>query len=234
MIWFVLRAVLVDVGGTLWPDVWPEGSDDDFERVARLRHAVPSMADSDALALVRALAMPHPVTERQETASMIATALRGLNLRTDVPVSVVAAAMCLPARGRVALFPGAQDLVRGLAQRDLRVVIVSNVVWRDAASQRRDFEELGLSEYVSAYVTSLDVGWRKPHDAFFDAALAASGVPAEQCAMVGDHEANDIVPAHARGMFTLRVAIEQPPPEVSVADHVCESLAEVTRLLGAS
>jgi FMN phosphatase YigB (HAD superfamily) len=52
--------------------------------------------------------------------------------------------------------------------------------------------------------------------------------------MVGDDEANDIVPAHARGMFTLRVAIEQPPPEVSVADHICESLAEVTRLLGAS
>jgi hypothetical protein len=46
----MLRAVLIDVGGTLWPDAWPDGSDDDLERVARLRHAVPSMADSERIA----------------------------------------------------------------------------------------------------------------------------------------------------------------------------------------
>jgi len=142
----------------------------------------------------------------------------------------------LVAQNRKYLNPAAHEVPRfeRIWQHGSDGIVVSVVVWRDAASQRRDFEELGLSEYVSAYVTSLDVGWRKPHDAFFDAALAASGVPAEECAMVGDHEANDIVPAHARGMLTLQVSIEQPPPEVSVADHICESLAEVARLLGAS
>jgi FMN phosphatase YigB (HAD superfamily) len=231
---FVLRTVLIDVGGTLWPDVWPGRPDDDSERVARLCHAAPSVGESDALALVRSLATPHPTTQRQETASMIASALRGLDLRVDLPASVVAAAMCLPPRGRVTLFPGAEDLLRGLAQRDRRVVIVSNVVWRDAASYRRAFEELGVAQYVSAYVTSLDVGWRKPHHAFFDAALAVSGVSPRECAMVGDDEVNDIVPAHARGMVTLRIAIEQPLPDESVADHICGSLSEVRRLLDAS
>jgi hypothetical protein len=126
----MLRAVLLDLGGTLWP----EGSDDDAERVARLRTAVPSIREGDALGLVRALATSHPVTDRQQTASMVATALRDLNLRTDVPVSVVAA-RCACQHGAGSLsFRGPPDLVRGLAQRDLRVVIVSNVVWRDAAS----------------------------------------------------------------------------------------------------
>jgi FMN phosphatase YigB (HAD superfamily) len=143
--------------------------------------------------------------------------------------------MCLPARGRVTLFPGAHELLRrGIAQCDLRVVIVSNVVWRDAASYRRDFEELDLSDYVFAFVTSLDVGWRIPHSAFFEAAVAASRVLAGECAMVGDNGANDIVPAHARGMLTIRVGIDKPPPEGSVADHTCASLAEVTRLLRTS
>jgi FMN phosphatase YigB (HAD superfamily) len=231
MIWSVLQAVLLDVGGTLWPDVWPEHPTDDLERVARLRDATSSLSESDAFALVRALVTPHRATERQETTSLIASTLRRLNLRTDVPVLAVASAMCLPARGRVTLFPGAGDILCRLAERGPRVVIASNVVWRDAASLRRDFQELDLDDCVSAYVTSLDVGWRKPHRAFFDAALAAANVEARDCVMVGDHEANDVEPAHARGMMTVRVAIEQPPPEATVADHVCESLAEVTRLL---
>jgi hypothetical protein len=107
MIWSVLRAVLLDVGGTLWPDVWPEHPTDDVERVARLRDAISWLSEFEAFALVRALAMPHRATERQETTSLIASALRRLNLRTDVPVLAVASAMCLPARGMVTLFPGA-------------------------------------------------------------------------------------------------------------------------------
>jgi FMN phosphatase YigB (HAD superfamily) len=51
--------------------------------------------------------------------------------------------------------------------------------------------------------------------------------------MVGDDEVNDIVPAHSRGMLTLRVFIERRSPEDTVADHTCASLAEVTRLLNA-
>jgi putative hydrolase of the HAD superfamily len=80
-------------------------------------------------------------------------------------------------------------------------------------------------------VSSLEVGWRKPHDAFFDAALVAARCPAHRCAMVGDSEANDIEPAHERGMFTIRVAIEEPPSATTVADRVCTSLPEVASVL---
>src|SRR2546422_502214 len=83
-------------------------------------------------------------------------------------------------------------------------------------ARRRDFEDWELSDSVAAYVPSLDVGWRKPHPAFFDAAAVAAGHPPDQCAMVGDSEANDIVPAHERGMRTVRVAIEEPLPSTSV------------------
>ena len=123
------------------------------------------------------------------------------------------------------------ELLAGLSDRGVRVVVVTNVLWRDGDAQRRDFGDLGLSEYVHAYVSSADVGWRKPHPAFFEVALSAAGSPAGGCAMVGDSESNDIAPAHALGMFTVRVAIEEPRPSVSAADEVCGSLGEVARVL---
>jgi FMN phosphatase YigB (HAD superfamily) len=49
--------------------------------------------------------------------------------------------------------------------------------------------------------------------------------------MVGDSEPNDIEPAHALGMLTIRVAIEESLPSASVADYVCGSLSEVARVL---
>ena len=139
--------------------------------------------------------------------------------------------MCLPALGRVEPFAGAKHLLAGVSSRGVAVVVVSNVMWRDAEAHRRDFDDLGLSEYVSGYVSSLDVGWRKPHPSFFESAVGVAGCSASECAMVGDSERNDIAPAHARGMFTVLVAIEGPPPETTVADHVARSLDEVREVL---
>lgn len=138
--------------------------------------------------------------------------------------------MCLPAAGRVDLLPGARELLSGLAAQ-ARVVIVSNTLWRRREALRSDFAQLGVAEYVSEYVMSIDVGWRKPHHRIFDAALAAGGAPPEQCILIGDSETNDIQPAHSRGIRTVRVAIEVPNPESSAAANVCASLEEVTDLL---
>ena len=139
--------------------------------------------------------------------------------------------MSLPARGRVQPFPGARQLLTGLAGRGIRVIIASNVLWRDGLAHRQDFEDFGLADFVTAYVSSVDVGWRKPHPNFFEAALSAAEQPAHQCAMVGDSETNDIRPAHTLGMLTVRVAIEEPMPAQSVATHVCGSLGQVAELL---
>jgi FMN phosphatase YigB (HAD superfamily) len=66
---------------------------------------------------------------------------------------------------------------------------------------------------------------------FFEHALARAGCPAQDCVMVGDSEANDIAPSHARGMVTIGVYIEEPRPATTVADHLCGSLSEVAQQL---
>jgi HAD superfamily hydrolase (TIGR01509 family) len=227
-----MRTLLIDVGGTLWPNTWTPEQGDDEERVDRLRTAVPALNDAEAAKLVGILsAADHPAGDRQQGDALIAEAIGIVRPGAAVAAQAVRTAMCLPAPGRVEPFPGARELLAGLATRGIRVVVVTNVLWRDGDAQRRDFDDLGLSEYVHAYVSSADVGWRKPHPAFFQVALTAAGCSAGQCVMVGDSEPNDIEPAHALGMLTIRVAIEESLPSASVADYVCGSLSEVARVL---
>jgi HAD superfamily hydrolase (TIGR01509 family) len=148
----------------------------------------------------------------------------------DLVAEEVIDAMCLPAAGRVELFPGAHRLLSEVA-RYARVVIVSNTMWRGRRAVQQDFEQFGLAGQVSDYVMSIDVGWRKPDHRFFAAALTAGGTPADQCVIVGDSEANDIEPARILGMSTIRVAIEVPRPSMTAADHICTSLDDVADVL---
>lgn len=162
---------------------------------------------------------------------LVVDAIATVKPAATLTTAAVSTAMCLPAEGRVRPFGGAENLLAGLARRGLRVVIVSNVMWRNAEAHRRDFDAFGLSRFVDCYVSSLDAGWRKPHPAFFEVALARTGCPAQDCVMVGDSEANDTAPARALGMVTIMVAIEAPPPATTAAEYLCGSLSEAAELL---
>ena len=221
----------MDVGGTLWPNTWPSRAGDREERVARLCELVPTLPELLATDLVDTLSgVEHPTSLLQQTVALIEQAVRRCLIGADVPAEAVIDAMCLPALGRAEPFPGTHELLSGLAQR-ARVVVVSNTLWRRRQALRRDFEQFGLGGYVTDYVMSLDVGWRKPGRRFFGSALAAAGATARQCVMVGDSEANDIEPALALGMAAVRVAIEEPRPAWSAAPNVCTSLEQVAEIL---
>ena len=224
--------VFIDVGGTLWPDTWPSVPADRDQRIARLAQLAPRLEASVRADVVDALStVVHPRTQRQETIPIVVQTIQRFGVGHAVRVDSVIDAMCLPAHGRVELFPGAVELLTGLVQQSRPVILVSNVVWRRAEAQRRDFADFGLADCIAGHLTSLDVGWRKPHTRFFDAALKLGEVPARDCIMIGDSEANDIEPARARGMRAIRVAIESPPPTVTSTDHVARSLADVASIV---
>ena len=195
-----VRAAFVDVGGTLWPDAWPRPDGDGEEQVRRLGARVRGLPQGSAIELVDLLSqVTHPASGTQLTDHLVEGALRSCGLAELVPVEAVIEAMCLPAAGRVDLFPGARRLLRGLASR-ARVVIVTNTLWRRREALQRDFAPLGVAEHITDYVTSIDVGWRKPHPRVYDAALRAGGAAPESCILIGDPEINDIEPARSRGM----------------------------------
>jgi FMN phosphatase YigB (HAD superfamily) len=234
----VVEAVLLDVGGTLWPDRWTQGPTERAEKAARLRDLETGLDTGLATRMVEeieeaceAVADGGPQTTTETIAGIVSR--HGLDGRGLDPVAVCRA-LSLPFLGRLPLLNGAAALVRTLGADGLALTVVSNTVFRDANCYWRDFADVGLDGFLSGVVTSLDVGWRKPHPAIFTAALAVTGVSPTRAAIVGNSESCDIVPGLELGMTAVRVAIEEPPPVFSSADAVAISLEDVPAILRAS
>ncbi len=122
-------------------------------------------------------------------------------------------------------------MLQSIKKLDLGCVAVSNTAWRDSDDYRNDFADMGIAEFFDTIISSVDVGFRKPHRAMFEAALAAAHCPAQQCIMIGNSEEKDIQPALALGMRTIRVAIENTKPAASQAHVVVDSLYQAAAVL---
>jgi FMN phosphatase YigB (HAD superfamily) len=227
----MLRAALVDVGGTLWPDAWPR---DVWASMAR-RELVErfGMSDTELERLLTELDRRDPAIGmplRQDTISLIADALRASALHHLDPQEVLVA-LDIPAASVTRPFEGAGSFLRGLNELRLRVVIVSNTFFRTEQGMRRDFDELGMGTSIDGIVSSADAGVRKPNPEMFRRALVLANSSADKTVMIGDSEEKDILPAKALGMKTIRVAIEGGSPASSQADAVAYGLEDASRLL---
>ncbi len=227
----MLRAALVDVGGTLWPDR-ATASPPPGDAVRRLAAVLPG-AGPGLLERLRA-ALEDAATGFsgdlvQDTDRLVLEVAGRLGLPlTAAEAAAVRGAMNAPAAGLVELFEGADRLLRSLRALGLRTVIVSNAYWRDAETYRCDLEALGVLSLIDGIVSSVDVGRRKPHPAMFLAALAPAGCAAGECVMIGNIEEKDVLPALSLGMRAIRVAPGASQPPVSAAH------ASVTSLDGAA
>jgi HAD superfamily hydrolase (TIGR01458 family) len=79
----------------------------------------------------------------------------------------------------------------------------------------------------------------KPEKAYFDAALAMLGVPADRAAMIGDDIVNDVLGAQAAGMTGILVRTGKyregdEQRDDGQPDHVVESFASVPGFLGSA
>lgn len=213
-----LRAVLFDVGGTLLDETLVR-SEAELEamRLERLRTAFGGDRPwFGALARRSFEAEEHDgVPYRQATREVVRRFIQGLGYElSDEGAELVRAARCLPSIYAEAPRPGAYEALRHAKRRGLRVALVTNVLWRTAADSRADWEARGLGDRIDAIVTSIDVGWRKPHPAIFKRALAALRVGASEAVMVGNSRAADVAPAKRLGIRAVLVRSR----EASVGD----------------
>jgi FMN phosphatase YigB (HAD superfamily) len=209
------RALLVDAGGTLFPDAPPEAPELREARVRRLEAVLPELGHGGAARLL------------DELQAMMRARSTDLEQRTDADVAAVlaAAAPGLAARAtdvRRALgrptghehppFSGHRGLLLAAGELGLRRVLVSNTGWLSDDDWREwRLAALGLTGLLEGIVTSYSLGRRKPDRAMFDRATAIAGCPPEACVFIGDREDKDVVPAMALGMTAVRVAIQHPP-----------------------
>lgn len=203
-----LRAVLFDVGGTLLSeDTYLIGEAWDARRVARLREAF----GADRAWFAEVVRLPEDdghegVPHRQATRAAIGAflAARGVKV-SEEEVERVRAACCVPSTEAERPREGALEALRWCRAHGLKVALVTNVLWRSAADSLVDWTQRGVADCIDAIVTSLDVGWRKPHSAMFERALGDVAVRAEQAVMVGNSPDADIAPAKRLGMRAVLV-----------------------------
>jgi putative hydrolase of the HAD superfamily len=227
--------VILDVGGTLWPDHWwPITPADYEERVARVQAAVDCDLDT-ARRLTECLeqeaeTLPGKLTQDSDELVRRGAAAAGLRVG-EAQIAALRTAMAIGAAGRVEPFANARELLATIKALGLQCAVLSNGAWRDRAGYERDLSDLGLLRFVDSVLTSTSVGLRKPNPGAFGAALGSIRVLPAEAVMIGNSEAFDVEPAISLGMRAIRVAIEEPRPAISRAHAIACSLHEVAEIL---
>ncbi|AMV37494.1 HAD-IA family hydrolase [Planctomyces sp. SH-PL62] len=97
-------------------------------------------------------------------------------------------------------FPDAAPAVEAIREAGMKVCIGSNF---DSRLHKVVAGLPELADAVEVIVVSSEVGYRKPHAAFFEAVCGRLGLPADRVLSVGDDLENDIQGAHRAGLAAL-------------------------------
>lgn len=129
-------------------------------------------------------------------------------------------------------YPAAADVLERLSHK-YRLGVIANQL--PGAAER--LERFGLGSHISLIVSSAEFGAEKPDPSIFIAALSAAECEPGRTVMVGDRPDNDIKPARALGMMTVRVRSGQfryfePAGEEYAPDAVIDDIAELPELFG--
>ena len=124
--------------------------------------------------------------------------------------------------------PGIRDLVAALAGR-YRLAVVSNT--NQAGLVQGHLAAMGIDRYLDAVVTSIEVGWRKPHPAIYAAALTRLQISPAGAVFAGDTYEADYAGPVAAGMTAFLIDPERRH-DIPAARRL-ESLADLPRRLRA-
>ena len=219
-----VRAAFFDVGDTL-AEHWapPEQL-----RPTIRRHLVAAFGEREWFDRLIDADIEPPDTERQETNRWYEDWFSTHGITPDIEVDQLRSTFAVPIDLVSTPVPGAADAVRWCKAQGLAVVLVTNTLSRGDVEVRRDWERLGLADAIDGIVSSHDAGWRKPHRAMFDRALALASVAPTEAFMVGDNPVADIRGAQALGIRAIfrRTSGYQLPPDIT-PDAIIDRMAEL-------
>jgi HAD superfamily hydrolase (TIGR01509 family) len=131
-------------------------------------------------------------------------------------------------------YPEAIGVLRGLRDAGFRLGVLAN----QPASTQADLDRAGIAALCDGVWLSSVVGLAKPDPAFFRLALDAWALAPERVAYVGDRPDNDVAPAKALGLATVRLrrgphADQVPRSDAERPDVEARDLTEAVRHLAA-
>ena len=128
-------------------------------------------------------------------------------------------------------YPDAKSLLTSLAERYQLGVIANQP---DGTEER--LRNYGLDSFFSVCLSSTELGIAKPDPEIFRIALAQADCEPQHAVMVGDRIDNDIKPAKALGMQTVRILqgvgrLQKPRTDDERPDLTVKDLAELADVL---
>ncbi|MGW0802663.1 HAD family hydrolase [Nonomuraea sp. NPDC002799] len=177
------HALLRRLGGTLTYEeflaAW-SGVSAEFDRLSDLDDHEFSMADAGTVFLTRALSREPSLAEVEEFAARyVAEWSTGVHY-----------------------LPGLAELIEGLSA-EYRLAVVTNT--HQPSLVPGHLEAMGLRSSFDAVVTSVEVGWRKPHPKIYAGALGLLGVAASSAVFVGDTYGPDFEGPERAGMTAFLI-----------------------------
>jgi putative hydrolase of the HAD superfamily len=124
---------------------------------------------------------------------------------------------------RFGAYPDADPALRGLRDRGVRLVAVSN--WD--CSLRSVLERCGLGDLLDGVVTSAEAGARKPDPEIFKVALDLAGSEPEQAVHVGDTPEEDVAGARAAGIRPLLIDRSGDGGDIASLTEIDQHLGDV-------
>lgn len=241
-----IRAVVFDVGNTLWFGArWPDAVEIERLQAAPLRSRLADWGmDIGSLAgdIVRAVHEAGDEAERVERASgslrevnlplLIrgALAAHGIEISAAQADALWLATWILERHFGVQLYPDSLDVLREVKALGLLVGINTNRPCTGAMHLPR-LRDFGIAPYVDAVVCSGDTGFIKPHQSTFELVLERLGVSAHESTMVGDLAIADMRGAKAVGMRTVwKLNGRYDLPPCADADYTIHNLTELLSL----
>jgi HAD superfamily hydrolase (TIGR01509 family) len=240
-----IRAVVFDLGGTLWFGGAHEPSKAEADRMqAELlqpwlaRHRI--VLDEPLEGIIRDIwdvgeenwRVEFERGSLRETSIAFlargAFAVRGIEITPEQAEEFHRESWVGVRRFGVELYPDTLDVLREVRARGLLIGINSNRPW-STAMMMMDLADMGIAPYVDAAVSSGETGFIKPHPSTFERLLADLGIKPQEAVMVGDSLEADLRGARAVGMRTVwklngRYGLA-PAPEADYAIHdLCELL----------
>jgi HAD superfamily hydrolase (TIGR01549 family) len=241
------RAVLFDIGGTLWSSPAEDPAALSFcytrAREALLNAVDPSEVPpiEDLIEAVEGCFAGWEEVWRQDagevnqppTTEYVARALAELKLSPSPEVLAAFTNELLEtsvhtARG-LELETGMPEALAGLKQLGLRLGCVSNA-FMGAATLLRIMDERGLAGYLELAISSCEFGMRKPHRSIYEEAAQIMQLRPEAIIFVGDRLDADIVGPAAVGMRTVlshQYRQEDPSQADVQPDKVINHLSEL-------
>ncbi len=128
-------------------------------------------------------------------------------------------------------YPDAEPLLVSLAGKYQLGVIANQP---DGTEAR--LKDYGLLSFFSVCISSTELGIAKPDPEIFRVALSKAGCRPEEAVMIGDRIDNDIKPAKALGMQTVRILqgvgrLQRPRTYDEQPDATAMNLAELGKIL---